>query len=77
MDSADAADLNLSVLPPVEPSTEQRCLLDSLMSDHVVFNRSQKSNSMVFNLFIEGEEPEAVEDEETGEQQAEAPGRTD
>jgi len=44
LDSADAADLNLSVLLPDEPSSGQHCM-DSVGKP-----------KMVFNLFIEGEE---------------------
>ncbi len=50
LDTADAAALNRSALLPDEPSSEHR--LDS----------SVALSGMVFNLFIEGEEPEAIED---------------
>lgn len=62
MDSADAADLNLSVLLPGEPPSGHHCI-DSISNDSESFKNislDSASNKMVFNLFIEGEEPEVI-----------------
>ena len=55
LDSAGAADLNLPVLLPDEPSSGQRSL-DSVAK-----------SGQVFNLFFEGEEPEEIEQAEAEE----------
>ena len=60
MDSAGAADLGLPVLLPFEPSTGQRRPINSIAN----ILDSSIGSGMVFNLFIEGEEPEVVPDEE-------------
>ncbi len=68
LDSVDATDLSLSVLLPNEPSSGQ-CCIDSVGQELLVFNKNLLDSAifksgMVFNLFIEGEEPEVVEDDE-------------
>ena len=68
LDSVDATDLSLSVLLPNEPSSGQ-CCIDSVGQELLVFNKNLLDSAifksgMVFNLFIEGEEPEVVEVED-------------
>ena len=61
--SADAAGLNNSALLQDEPSSQQRLTVDNLPN-----TLDSVNSKMVFNIFIEGEEPEYVEDD--GEEEA-------
>lgn len=66
LDSTVAADLNLSALLSSEPSPEHH-RIDSIRDDLESFkgvSLDSAGGKMVFNLFIEGEEPEVIEDDE-------------